>query len=324
MTQAGNYIVGTLITLGAAALYERFVRHDRKLRDMANQELIQQFLLGDGSLEDNKPILWIHITHEKNARWWQSFYSRNTDYLNQPYMFLAIRSIIRQCGASFNVCLIDDESFTSLVPGWTSDVSKLADPARSHVRSLALSRLLHAHGGMLVPSSFVCMRDLLPMYEAGTAGTSMFVCENQSSGNVAATTYYFPGTSFMGCVRGSVEMQALGDGISAVIASDHTAQPKFTGEFDRLCYQMVAEGRVSVMCGGRIGVKKQNGEPLAIEELMGDSYVDMPDEMSGLYIPADKILRRTKYQWFARLSASQALSSNTMAGRYLLICHASS
>ena len=164
MTQVRNYIVGTLITLGAAALYERFVRHDKKLQSMANQDLIQQFLLNDGSLEDSKPILWIHITHEKNARWWQSFYSRNTDYLNQPYIFLAIRSIIRQCGASFNVCLIDDESFASLVPGWTSDVSRLADPVRSQ-EYVGLVEIVGVTGvETLPPPGVLLVRDVYPQY----------------------------------------------------------------------------------------------------------------------------------------------------------------
>jgi hypothetical protein len=38
-----------------------------------------------------------------------------------------------------------------------------------------------------------------------------------------------------------------------------------------------------------------------------------------LYIPADEILKRNNYQWFARLSAKQALASDTTIGKYLLI-----
>jgi len=38
-----------------------------------------------------------------------------------------------------------------------------------------------------------------------------------------------------------------------------------------------------------------------------------------LYIPADEILKRNNYNWFARLSAKQALDSDTTIGKYLLI-----
>ena len=321
MQNIKNYIIGTIITLGAAALYEKYVRHDSRLQELNNQSLIKQYLLND-SLEDiKKPIIWIHVTHEKNARWWQSFYSRNTEYLNQPYIFLTIRSIIRHCADDFHICLINDESFQSLIPEWEHDVASMADPIRSHVRALALTKVLNIYGGMLVPNSFVCGRSLLPLYNSGLAATDMFVCENQSSSNVAEQTYYFPDMSFMGCTKESRSMRELSNSIGRIISGDYTNQVEFTGEINRTCYEMVLAGKISVVCGSRIGVKKQNGNPIAIEELMGDSYIDMPDGMLGLYIPRDKILARTKYEWFARLSVKQALESKTMIGKYLLISH---
>jgi hypothetical protein len=45
----------------------------------------------------------------------------------------------------------------------------------------------------------------------------------------------------------------------------------------------------------------------------------MNNSIKGLYIPADEILKRTAFQWFARLSAKQALASDTIIGKYLLI-----
>ena len=322
MLDIKNYIIGPIITLGAAVLYEKYVRHDKKLQALSNQALIKQYLLNEDSLDDiKKPILWIHVKHEKNARWWQSFYSRNTEYLNQPYIFLTIRSIIRNCADDFHICLIDDESFSNLIPNWKHNVSQMADPIRSHVRSLALTKVLHIYGGMLVPNSFICTQSLKPLYNAGLANTDMFVCENQSQSNVVAQTYYFPNASFMGCEKESENMQSLSNEIGRMISNDYTNDMDFTGQINRVCYQMVLDGKISVVCGSRIGIKKQNGNPVAIEELMGDSYIDMPDGMLGLYIPAEKILIRTKYQWFARLSVSQALTSKTMISKYLLISH---
>ena len=125
----------------------------------------------------------------------------------------------------------------------------------------------------------------------------------------------------MGCEKESPNMRSLSDEIGRMISNDYTNEMDFTGQIDRVCYKMVLDGKISVVCGSRIGVKKQNGDPVAIEELMGDSYIDMPDGMLGLYIPAEKILIRTKYQWFARLSVSQALTSKTMISKYLLISH---
>jgi hypothetical protein len=52
---------------------------------------------------------------------------------------------------------------------------------------------------------------------------------------------------------------------------------------------------------------------------MGNTYIDLPGTVKGLYIPADEILKRSAFQWFARLSAKQALASETIISKYLVI-----
>ena len=46
------------------------------------------------------------------------FHSRNTNNLNQPYLHLTIQSIIDHCSNDFHICLIDDDSFSKLIPEW--------------------------------------------------------------------------------------------------------------------------------------------------------------------------------------------------------------
>jgi len=76
---------------------------------------------------------------------------------------------------------------------------------------------------------------------------------------------------------------------------------------------------MNVVPAGKFGVRDTRGEPVTIEALMGDSYIDLPCSAMGLYIPDDEILKRTKFQWFARLSAKQAMESETQIGKHLLI-----
>ena len=52
---------------------------------------------------------------------------------------------------------------------------------------------------------------------------------------------------------------------------------------------------------------------------MGNSFIDIEPTAVGVYLPDEDILRRTKYQWFARLSAKQAIESDTMAGKILML-----
>jgi hypothetical protein len=130
-------------------------------------ELIKKYLLNDTSLTNNKkPILWVHIEFEKNARAWDSFGSRTTENLNQPYQYLTIRSIIEKCGDSFNVCLLDDESLIKIIPEWRAKVEDLPRPLRSHMRELAMATILHLYGGLVVPSSFICFQNMRNLYDA--------------------------------------------------------------------------------------------------------------------------------------------------------------
>ena len=87
------------------------------LNDDDEDAMIKKYLLNESPLYGfNRPKIWIHTKYEVNARKWKSFYSRNSTDLNQPYIHLTIKTIINHCGDDFNICLIDDETFSKLIP----------------------------------------------------------------------------------------------------------------------------------------------------------------------------------------------------------------
>ena len=106
-----------LVIILAGIAYNRYAKSQEGINMSADYNLIKKYLLNDKSLADTrKPFMWIFIDYEVNARNWSSWGSRNTTNLNQPYMYLTIRSIVEQCGNSFNVVLVDDSSFQRLLP----------------------------------------------------------------------------------------------------------------------------------------------------------------------------------------------------------------
>ena len=56
-----------------------------------------------------------------------------------------------------------------------------------------------------------------------------------------------------------------------------------------------------------------------IDDLLSNHYLDVCTETYGIYIPADEILKRHKFEWFARLSEKQVLQSDTIIGNYILV-----
>ena len=115
-------------------------------------EMIRNYVLNDSPLYGyNRPKLWIHSQYQVNSRKWKNFGSRNSTDLNQPYLHLVIQSIINHCGDDFHICLIDDESFSKLIPSWDVDITNMAEPHKQLFRELAMMKVLYHYGGMIVP-----------------------------------------------------------------------------------------------------------------------------------------------------------------------------
>jgi hypothetical protein len=313
-----------LVLILAGVAYNRYKKSQEGNNISDDYNLVKKYLLNDKSLADTrKPFLWIHIDYEVNARNWSSWGSRNSTNLNQPYMYLCIRSIVEQCGKSFNVVLVDDAAFQRLLPTWTIQVQSMPSPLKQHLRDLAMAKVLHKYGGVTVPASFICLRDLKPVFSSllKGAGKTMFAGEFVARNSAAASAAFFPDSALMGCTKESPVMQQYIAYLEPLVTGDYTNEYEFLGQNDRWLYKQLISSppKMSMLCGTLIGTKTADGKPVVIEELLGEEDVDFAKGAYGIYIPADQILTRLAFQWFARLSPRQVLTSNTVVGKYLLL-----
>ena len=93
-----NYIILIIIFIVLGLLYKSYENKRISLENEDNKEQIQKYLLDDLTLsKSKKPILWIHVPYEYNSRNWLSFSSRSSLDLNQPYLYLTVKSIISKC-----------------------------------------------------------------------------------------------------------------------------------------------------------------------------------------------------------------------------------
>jgi hypothetical protein len=318
-----NYIYSLIVTIVIGFLYNRYKRFEDSDEEKASYSMVQKYLINndqDNALAKNKkPILWIHMNYDINARWWSSFYSRNSSDLNQPYLYLTIKTIIDTCGNDFDICLIDDESFMKIMPEWTINVPLIADPIKSKVRELALAKLLYKFGGFLVPPSFICFQSLLPLYNYYSNGAQMFVGEMLNKTTTSSQMLYFPNTTFMGCIKESMTMLDYTHYLESVISQDFVDESTIVGAYGRWCYEKSLLGEVGIIPANKLGIKDAEGASITIDRLIQNTFVHLGGDVLGLYIPVDDIINRTAYNWFARLSAKQVLQSDTTIGKYLLI-----
>ena len=322
MLSLSEYILLFAVFLVLAFLYHRMEEKHQREEEQDKYAAIRKYLLQDRSLLENakQPILWIHVPHEYNARHWSSFGSRSSLDLNQPYLLLTLQSILRRCADSFHVCIVDDTSFAKLLPSWDIDLSILSAPVVTKMRYLGITKLLHTYGGLWTPLSFVCFRDLHELYMRHTADDDkLFVVENVNRHASSAYESFCPDPSFLGCSRGSGAMEAFHRFLQTVGSTDNTAASAFLGRMSEWCRERQREGQVTVVDGKLVGTKTNANRPLLLEDLMSSQPLDVCPQAYGLWVPAHEILSRRHYEWFARLSTSQALEANTALSQYLLL-----
>lgn len=284
-------------------------------------KLIQTYLLNDSPLYGfDKPKLWIHTKYEINARKWKSFQSRNSTDLNQPFIHLTINTIVNHCSNDFNICLIDDETFEKLLPHWDVDLSQVAEPIRTRIRQLGLLKLVYYYGGMVVPNSFICSKNLRNLYQEGTENNTAFFCENANkTANLLLDKRhkkFLPDTYCFGAKKHNETIKEIIEYSKAENRKPHfTTEPEFLGD---ISMRLMREEKINVIDGSLMGVKTIKGDTIDLEELLGDGYLDLVPNHYGIYLPDDEILSRTHYSWFAVLSKDELLKSNITAVKYII------
>jgi hypothetical protein len=288
-------------------------------------EMIRKYLLNDSPLYGyNRPKIWIHSKYELNSRFWKSFYSRTSNDLNQPYIHLTVKTIINHCGNDFNVCLIDDETFSRLIPGWDIDITKVAEPMKSRYRELAFAELLYIYGGFVVPNSFVCMRSLLPIYTEGTKGDKPFFIETINRRcdlvNNKNQSLFIPGTEMMGCPKRNPFIRSFADYLKLRNQNPHfTSEPEFSGYTSNWINGKENSGKINIIDGHVVAIKTLEGKPILLEDLMEENYLNLcPNRNYGILIPGEEVLKRTKYQWFSVISTDELTKSNMIVSKYLM------
>jgi hypothetical protein len=287
-------------------------------------DLIRAYLLNDSPLYGyNRPKIWIHSRFEHNSRKWKSFMDRSSHDLNQPYIHTTIRSIIDQCGDDFHVCLIDDDTFSKLIPNWSIDLKTVAYPMREHLREIAMAELVYYYGGMAIPNSFLCIRPMIDFYQEHVGKNKAFVCEtlNRFSGTNMQNKVFVADHYFMGAPKNSPVVKKYIEYLKKRVQYGHfTSEPEFRGDSATWLMEAVANDDIHLVSGDLIGIKTyKKGKPILMENLLEEAYLDLHPECLGILIPREDVIQRTRFQWFLSSSVDEFLESDTILAKYMKI-----
>lgn len=318
-----NRLAMLVVILVVGGLFKRYKNKFIPDEELSKQKLIHKYLLTDEDvIDEKKPMLWIHTNHEVNSRQWLDFMTRNTKLLNQNYIECCVKTIINHNSEDFNICLIDDNSFEKIIPNWTVDMTKLADPIKSHMRTLALLKVLDTYGGFLCPNSAIAMKSFRQLYGNSIHKTGMFVGEIVSRNSTSSMMQLCPSTKIIAANKGNQHLRNLMRYCELLISKDSTNEMDFEGNMERKLFEMHMQKKIHLVNGRCLGTKDRKDNAVLVDHLLSDGYIEYDNDLVLVYLPSEEILRRNKFNWFVRLNKEQLKQANTMASKILLMSHA--
>jgi hypothetical protein len=284
-------------------------------------ELIKKYLLNDNQLYGyNKPKLWIHIKYEYNSRLWKSFGSRTSIDANISYIQLIMKTIIKHNSDDFNIILIDDDSFVKLIPTWDVDLSLVPEPLKTRYRKLAIYNLLYYYGGIVIPNSFICLKNLKSLYYEFLLDKKPFVAEsiNKTSNNSYAI--FLPNDTIMGSIKNCPIIKEYIDLLSPKNNNYYFIENEneFLSMSNKICIKLNKENKMNVIDGSLIGIKNKENKFILIEDLFENKDLNLVDECFGIYVDDNEILKRNKYNWLCNMNNDQILNTKIAITKYLL------
>ena len=281
-------------------------------------ETLQDYFNHEFSVSDikksSKPLLWVHIPFERNARHWLDFNTRNTNRLNQPYIFFCLKSIIDNCGEDFQIVFVDNSSFSRLLKEWNIEINDKPEPIKGRLTQLAMHKILHEYGGITLPHSFFCLRSLKTLFTDILSNHDVFATKRASS-NIVRDDVFVNDDRIIGCNRGSNILSDIIKDMEKMLSTDYTHDFDLSGKSSSLYDNPF----IFSVNPALFGVVDESNEIIHSEDLIGHTKpIDFHSQCFGFTIDADFFLNKRKYEWFTRMSLEQVLESNTNIAKIII------
>ena len=321
-----NLFLSILLLIAIGYIYKKFKLNVDSNIQKEELNIIKKYLLNDdidNTIEKlsaiKKPIIWLHIDYVKNSRHWESFGSRNSNELNQDYLYLTIKSIINKCSDYFHIIIIDDDSFCKLLENNTIDLNIVSDPIKSNLRTLNIMKLLYAYGGLYIENSFILFKSLDKIYENVINNNKMVTAEFKNTSSNSHIMHFMPSTKFIGCVKECKKMKEFMNHLEILYSSDYSNNSTIEDLVNKWLLINSQNNEIDLIDGQYIGTKNINNKLINLEDIMCSTFLELNNKCYGLYVPSDELLKRNNYNWFCKLNSKEVLEANTNLSKYLIL-----
>ncbi len=298
-----------IIVLFSILIYKYYnIKYNNKVIEFKKENIdIDVYFFSELYLKQSKNRkIWIHIPFEKNSREWESFGSRTTTKLNLAYMSLCIKSIIDWCGQDYDIIIYDDTNISSILPDTKIDLLKLSGSLLYKYRELCKMQILYKYGGIIVPPSLFLRKNIKEIDDPNV----WYVSETINDNNVSFSNLSYS-TQLMGSNENNEELKKYIEIYSNELKEDFVESNNFSMNYFK-------QNNIPYIDGKLIGTKNRYNNKILLEDLMSNKKIILDKQHVGLYIPHEQLIKRTKYNWYCRLSEEEVLQCQVFISYYML------
>ncbi len=303
-----KYVSTFIIIVSVGILYDKYKSKYLPDEELAQIDMVNRHLLGDNGYNIQRPILWIHSDDELRQR----------KSMNGAYIECCKETIIKHCGESFNICLIDDTSFKKLIPEWNIEIKDLASPLKEKIRLLAISKVIYKYGGMVLPETTIVLKDLLTTYNNGIKETGVFIGNIKNNSNLIDDKTCYPNKLVVGAIKNNNEINNYIKFLEILVSKDYTSESDFTKNIEKYLSNQIVNKKINSICSQVFGSKSANGKAITVDELMSDKNINYSCKTVCIVISKEDLVKRRQYGWFLKLSKKEIFECNSAIAKFIV------
>ena len=129
---------------------------------------------------------------------------------------------------------------------------------------------------------------------------------------------FIPGLTIFGAEKGDTCILELIEYLKDLNKHGHFSDElRVRGLIQYKIKEWVYAQKMNMVDGKMIGIKTNKNKQILLEDLCEESYLDLHPRAVGIYIPADEVLKRTKYEWLTNIQPNELLNTNLIIAKYM-------
>ena len=175
-------------------------------------------------------------------------------------------------------------------------------------------RLLYLYGGMNIPSSFLCFKNLNKLYNDGIKKNKFFIGESLSHNNESDV---FVDKYIIGCKKNDEVFMEFLEQIEEMLYKDPSDEPMFLDKVNKMYLEGVYSKQINVINGEYLGLYDNDRKIITMEDMLGNNDIEFNKKAHGVDIPINKIINSLHYEWFSKLNEKEIVETNTLIAKQI-------